>query len=378
MTLELLYVLFGILCFQLIFVAIFLLQSKKGKPISNKLLGLIFLMLAISVIDILFAITGTFDTWPKILLLDDIFILAYGPLIFYFTQSVLYKDYGTRQLNFLHLVPFFLIALYILWFITRMTDVDQIQVSEQLDITNLDLRQRVIEFGMLAHIITYLILSKIEVRKALKSAHETNSLINEENIKWLSFILNSFNLLFAVALIHSILPFAGIQQGLAISLFAIIGFIFYFVIQVLLKMLNQTTNRSGIITIDDLNLNKKYEGSNLSKEQLQLIKDGLLKIMSSERPYLENDLSLSDLALRLDCSPKYLSQVINEVYTCNFFDFINKYRIEEAKKQLSNRSDEKLTVLEVLYASGFNSKSSFNTAFKKFTGQTPSQFKKNQ
>ena len=377
MNIELLNVLFGILCFQLIFVAIFLFQSKKGKSISNKLLGLIFLMLAISVVDILFAVTGIFSDYPQIMLLDDTFILAYGPIIFFITQSVLYKHFEVKQMNFVHLVPFFLLVLYTIWFITRITDAEQIEINKQLDITSLDWRQQMIEFGMLAHIIGYLILSKLEIRKVLHSALDIKSLINEENYKWLSFILNSFITLFAAALLHAMLPIAGIQNGLAISLFVIIAFIFYFVNQVLLKMLNQTTNQSGIISIDDLRITQKYVGSNLTKDKIQAIKDNLDLVMKDERPYLASDLNLTDLAQQLNCSPKHLSQVINEVFNCNFFDFINKYRIEEAKNQLINTTDEKITVLEVMYTSGFNSKSSFNAAFKKFTNQTPSEFKKN-
>jgi len=62
----------------------------------------------------------------------------------------------------------------------------------------------------------------------------------------------------------------------------------------------------------------------------------------------------------------------------NFYDFINRYRILEAKQLLTNPKDPKITVLEVLYEVGFNSKSSFNTLFKKYTGLTPTEFRKKQ
>ena len=87
-------------------------------------------------------------------------------------------------------------------------------------------------------------------------------------------------------------------------------------------------------------------------------------------------MTLEQLAGQLSIRPKMLSQVINESLQQNFFDFINRYRIEAAKKLLTNPADKKITVLEVLYEVGFNSKSSFNTIFKKHTGLTPSEFKK--
>jgi len=67
--------------------------------------------------------------------------------------------------------------------------------------------------------------------------------------------------------------------------------------------------------------------------------------------------------------------VINENTGQNFFDFVNRYRIGEAKRMLTDPTDKKITVQEILYVVGFNSKSSFNTLFKKYTGVTPSEFK---
>jgi AraC-like DNA-binding protein len=99
--------------------------------------------------------------------------------------------------------------------------------------------------------------------------------------------------------------------------------------------------------------------------------------MRGQRPWLEPDLTLEQLAGQLQMRPKLLSQAINEGLGQNFFEFVNTYRIEEAKRLLTDPADKKITVLEVLYEVGFNSKSSFNTVFKKQTGLTPSEFKKN-
>ena len=106
------------------------------------------------------------------------------------------------------------------------------------------------------------------------------------------------------------------------------------------------------------------------------ILEDLKKHMDHKKPYLEPELNLEQLATQISIRPKVLSQVINESLQQNFFDFVNRYRIEEAKRLLTNPADKKITVLEVLYEVGFNSKSSFNTIFKKHTGVTPSEFKK--
>jgi AraC-like DNA-binding protein len=95
--------------------------------------------------------------------------------------------------------------------------------------------------------------------------------------------------------------------------------------------------------------------------------------MITEKPYLEETLSLQDLALQLDINAKHLSYLINQRLGRHFFDYINEYRIEESKKLLET---SELTIQQIMYEVGFNSKSSFNTAFKKYTSITPSQFRK--
>ncbi|SRR6266496_803464 len=111
----------------------------------------------------------------------------------------------------------------------------------------------------------------------------------------------------------------------------------------------------------------------IEKEKILLT---VLNYMQNNKPYLEPELTLDQLASQLSLKSRVLSQVINEILGQNFYDFINRHRIEEASRLLTNPKDEKITILEVLYEVGFNSKSSFNTLFKKYTGVTPTEFRK--
>lgn len=96
--------------------------------------------------------------------------------------------------------------------------------------------------------------------------------------------------------------------------------------------------------------------------------------MESEQLYLDPDLSIDDIAELMHISSKELSQTINQSFGRHFFDFVNSYRIEEAKRMLLD-SRNSMTIQEIMYAAGFSSKSSFNTIFKKKTNKTPSQFR---
>jgi AraC-like DNA-binding protein len=98
--------------------------------------------------------------------------------------------------------------------------------------------------------------------------------------------------------------------------------------------------------------------------------------MQNHKPYLIPTISINELAAKTTIPARHLSQVINEKLNKNFFDFINKYRVEEAKRLLSQNISEKETILKIAFESGFNSKSTFNSIFKKFVNMTPSQYQK--
>lgn len=123
---------------------------------------------------------------------------------------------------------------------------------------------------------------------------------------------------------------------------------------------------------------EKYKTSALLQETVDAVLPRLKLLMEEEKVYLEADLTLKKLAGRLNVHYNHLSQIINERMGCSFNDYVNGFRIEAAKRRLTDPKSAKLTVLEIAYETGFYSKSVFNTAFKKFTGLTPSQYRRDQ
>ena len=118
----------------------------------------------------------------------------------------------------------------------------------------------------------------------------------------------------------------------------------------------------------------KYQKSGLGVEQVEVIYRQLLTYMEEQKPWLDGDLSIQAMAMTLGFSTNYLSQVINEREHCSFRDFINARRVTEACRRLDENSHDKL--LGLAMDCGFNSKSSFNRAFRKFTGKSPSEYTK--
>jgi AraC-like DNA-binding protein len=122
---------------------------------------------------------------------------------------------------------------------------------------------------------------------------------------------------------------------------------------------------------------KKYATTGLKEDSAGEYAELLRNFMHDNKPYLEPDLTLSGLSEKLNIPGHHLSQVINERFGLNFYDFINRYRVDEAKQRIADPKYAGLSLLGIALDSGFNSKSAFNRLFKKFTGMTPSEYKAN-
>jgi YesN/AraC family two-component response regulator len=118
--------------------------------------------------------------------------------------------------------------------------------------------------------------------------------------------------------------------------------------------------------------------SAIGQEKITEIATRVTRLMGDSKPYLQSDLTLQDLADMLDIPSYQVTQSINEGLGKNFYDLVNGYRVEEAKRLLSDPVSRNNKVLAIGMDAGFNSKTTFNTVFKKFTGLTPSDFKEQQ
>ncbi len=119
----------------------------------------------------------------------------------------------------------------------------------------------------------------------------------------------------------------------------------------------------------------RYKTSAVKGRQVKKYLAQLLKVMEEEKPYLDPNMTVAKLAERLNVSKEHISQAVNQELYINFNHFLNRYRIEEAKKKLKDPAEQQFVLLKIAYDVGFNSKSTFNAAFKKITGMNPSQYR---
>ncbi len=127
--------------------------------------------------------------------------------------------------------------------------------------------------------------------------------------------------------------------------------------------------------IHNLEPGKYEETESQQNPEIKTRIEQIKKYMAEQEPYLEPKFSLQDLASRLEMPSRETSVIINRYMGQHFFDFVNEYRIKKAKERLKNATKNELTIQQILFDAGFNSKSSFNTAFKKHTGLTPTEYR---
>jgi AraC-like DNA-binding protein len=223
------------------------------------------------------------------------------------------------------------------------------------------------------HVFTYMFIVNKLLKAHVDKICNSFSSIEKINLNWLRRNMFMFLGVFGVMIILHILNITGFEKFVSQYANDIIALSVTICIYTAGYMgLRQPEIFTGDTSISPTN---KYEKSSLTPEQSEKYLKNLLQFMESEKPYLKNELSLRDLAELTAISVNHLSQIINEQLQQNFFDFINRYRIEEAAKRLSDQRFQHFSILGIAENVGFNSKSVFNTAFKKYKKTTPSYFR---
>ncbi|MCT2406482.1 AraC family transcriptional regulator [Chryseobacterium antibioticum] len=218
-------------------------------------------------------------------------------------------------------------------------------------------------------------LSYFTIRKHKKRIQQFSANTEGINLNWLEYITI---IIFIINIAYVVYNLSYDSKALNFFINTAFLLVIYFVGYYSLKQKEiyplEEKQREELISIDENPEAAEVKKKLISDEEVSKIKNQLEEIMTQQKPYLDSELNLIRLSELLFISTHHLSYVINTGFKKNFFQYVNEYRIDYAKKLLKD-SRSKLSILGIAYESGFNSKTSFNTTFKKLTDQTPSEYK---
>lgn len=339
---------------------------------ANKWLGLFMITFGLAMLQIL--VDNLNLTTQNLTLVECIelsrFLSApalYLSVLFFTTPA---RMFHSRDLW--HFAPFFLFLLYRLPYILPGA------ATHNPVIDNATVRfivLSVIRSALPMQSILYLAFAFFALQKHQRTITKVASSTTTIDLAWLKYFLLG---LFAVVVLWLNLVLFTIESLYAFTpllYLTITYFLAYF-------SLHQTEiyayDQSDLLQVIDIIKEPETlpieKQKRLSDSQLVFLKAKLEHLMQQEKVYLDNELNLLQLAQKMEITSHELSYLINEGFEANFFQFVNTYRVEEAKKLLASEKSQQLNMLGIAYQAGFNSKTTFNTTFKKLTGQSPSDY----
>jgi AraC-like DNA-binding protein len=368
---------FLIAAFNAFFFSVLILQKKKGLHDIILINWLIYLGVY----------TGIYALFSNILfthyhLLSAGFIsllMLHGPVMFLYISALVFEKFKLSGKHLLHLMPFILFNLFLLISSFFPEVSGKIRLDHPAGEHSTPL---LFDFFLILTALSgpvYYTLSIRLFRKFDINIFNNFSTSENVNLDWLRKLVLLFGAiwtaLIVIAAIHHVFNlFSWIfcTHGLFLSLSVFIILVGYFGLRQKEIFIHYTDLKSDYVTEPKL----KYAGMALDEKDARQYLIKIDQLMSAEKPYLEPDLSLPGLAARLQIPSHHLSRIINEKLGFSFFDFVNKYRVEEVKAKMADPEFDHLSLLGIAFESGFNTKSAFNRVFKKMTGLTPSGYKK--
>jgi len=358
---------------QAIFLSFFFFSNENRKSQANVFQGLMLVVVACCILEIFFMYTGYIVQAFYLVDFSESLSFLIGPFFYFIVLSLTRGN--VDRIQYLHLLPFILYSFCLIPFLALPEDakynawVSSYQpglpfrdFDYPYDADPLSIRNYVTQLTLLS-IFIYTLIGLVETIKAFQKKKEsfwkptTPALIR---LRSLSVTL------FSVAIIVLIVKLSN-RRDMGDHVFAT-----YIALTIYFTSFSVIIN-STFFKQTTLNEANKYKASSLTPELQLITLKKLEQLMKNEKPFLRSDFSLPDLANKLNVSVHTLSQAINDGLSKSFFEMLAEYRIEEAKRYLIDQPNIKIE--EIAEQVGYNSKSSFNTAFKKITGKTPSEFR---
>jgi AraC-like DNA-binding protein len=338
----------------------FLLITKKNKSGSDKILTLWMFVILVHLF--LFYIHFSEDIYkvPFLLGIGQPLPLFHGVFLYLYVASLTSQLPARRWVLAFHFLPVCIVYVYLIPFF--LLPIDQKIAIYQARGAGYELFMQLKFYAIVLSGVSYVIWGEVLLRRHEKNVREQFSEVESINLRWLQVLT------YGLGAIWILVIFFGIE---VLTFSAVVIFVFTIGI---FGIRQAEIFHQGRVSSAEEEQKEKYQKSGLTEEASNELHQELKRVMTQDAPYKNSDLSINDLAAKLDVHPNYLSQVINQREKKNFYDFVNTYRVEEFKRLIALRKNKQFTLLSLAYDCGFSSKTSFNRCFKKATGQTPSEY----
>jgi AraC-like DNA-binding protein len=362
----------AILCFLF---ATMIVVSGKFRPVSACLLAGFFLSQSFVSLHELVLYGDQFrysvlDSSPNWFFIGSLGYALDGPLLYLYVLSIIRPNFTLNAKHRLHLLP---LVIYFVFLFVAYYCQDHVVKRQVIGLYLFDLNWQFVTMDTLikSSRFVYLILSVYLINKYREQLKDSRSNIENIDLTWLKILVLGFAGVTLVGVVLSLSKVVNLFYPVDISLQIFLGLTTYYADLVLVCFLLffSAVNISSIAKVKDQS-KSSYEDYEADEEYVGRI----IKFMDSEKPYLKSNITLDALSESIDIPARELTAIFNGHFKMNFYEFINNYRIKEAKEIL--KTDKEQTISDVFLAVGFNSKSVFNTFFKKNTGMTPSEFRK--
>jgi AraC-like DNA-binding protein len=351
-----------------------LLSSKDGNKTANYLLAALTITISIIVAGAVLLTSNYVFVYPQLSRIHHPFVFAAGPLLFLYIRGLASEGKRFERKDFLHFIPFALCVIYLLpYYIQSSKGKLDVVASEYLE-SSFGQWYYVRSSFFIVQFLVYLVLIVLAIIQYSRRVKKRELPRDETTLSELRFFVIASTVLWVGAVLRYALDSTArtnllVPLGASVVIYGM-GY---------LKMRRPTPlpaqGPDEVANEEEPLSTKKYEKSTLTGERAERYLSRLLQCMKEKKPFTDGDLSLQKLAQGLSISPHHLSQIINEQLGQSFSDFINSYRVEEAKRRLQDPAFKHLSLLGIAIDVGFNSKSSFNSVFKKHTNLTPSEFR---
>ncbi len=349
-----------------------LLLNNRGvrKSRANIFLSILLISLSFSTAHILFAGAVIDHLSVKVYTLGDPTFFLIAPLLWLYTKELIGERVALSRNIILHFFPFLLIIVLSLTLRSVDPDFAFMQFLEH--------HQKLINVVFWMIVVIQFSSYQFFIRKKWIAYQEflKQEVSNKEgvDISWVRFFIIVF-LLINVFFLFSLFAVIHLHDGPWLPrTTALIFSISVFALGYKGLLQKQLFQKDEPIKSED-RIPTSLDAV-VSKPDPELV-NRLLNYMQEKKPYLDAELTLSSLAKDLNISRSQLSILINVGMGDNFYDFINKYRVEEVKRLMTDPHVKNYNVLGIALEAGFKSKSTFNLIFKRFTGLTPTEYRKN-